>query len=95
MMFASGLFKNRWRANSEMNNSVSLEMMNEVINATDVPLFYKCPFGGFASLRPGVCPKCEEVLTPVGQSASRIIEGDSSQAHWLFNRESNCVTDIT
>lgn len=27
--------------------------------------FYKCPIGGFASLRPGICPKCHESLTPV------------------------------
>ena len=28
-------------------------------------LFYKCPNGGFASLRPGICPKCHEPLRPV------------------------------
>ncbi len=28
-------------------------------------IFYKCPVGGFASLRPGYCPKCHESLTPV------------------------------
>lgn len=28
-------------------------------------LFYKCPVGGFASLLPGVCPKCDERLVAV------------------------------
>ncbi|MBA3438647.1 MAG: hypothetical protein H0T92_02095 [Pyrinomonadaceae bacterium] len=28
-------------------------------------IFFKCPTGGFASLRPGVCPKCREPLAPV------------------------------
>lgn len=28
-------------------------------------IFYKCPIGGFASLRPGRCPKCRESLTPI------------------------------
>ncbi len=28
-------------------------------------LFYKCPIGGFASLRPGICSKCHESLTPI------------------------------
>ena len=27
--------------------------------------FYKCPIGGFVSLRSGICPKCHEFLTPV------------------------------
>lgn len=25
-------------------------------------LFYKCPVGGYVSLRPGACPKCREPL---------------------------------
>lgn len=29
------------------------------------PLFFKCPMGGYASLRPGLCPKCKELLVPV------------------------------
>lgn len=28
-------------------------------------LYYQCPIGGFASLRPGTCPKCHESLTLV------------------------------
>ena len=28
-------------------------------------VYYKCPVGGFASLRFGRCPKCGEILKPV------------------------------
>ena len=28
-------------------------------------LYYQCPNGGFASLCPGICPKCHESLSPV------------------------------
>ena len=33
--------------------------------------FFKCPMGGYASLRPGLCPKCDEVLVPVTTINSR------------------------
>jgi len=32
-------------------------------NASQSGAFYKCPVGGYASLRPGHCPKCHERLT--------------------------------
>lgn len=32
-------------------------------------VFFKCPIGGFASLSPGLCPKCYEPLTPVAATA--------------------------
>ena len=37
------------------------------INTTK-ELFFKCPVGGFASLRPGICPKCKELLIAVGDT---------------------------
>ena len=33
-------------------------------------VFFKCPVGGFASLNPGLCPKCQEVLQPITGSTS-------------------------
>ena len=32
---------------------------------SNADLFYKCPVGGFASLNPGICPKCNERLVAV------------------------------
>ncbi len=40
-------------------------------------VFFKCPIGGFASLRPGRCPKCLAPLTPVAGDAMR---GESQNA---------------
>ena len=34
-------------------------------------LFFKCPVGGFASLNPGICPKCNEELVGVYVSNSK------------------------
>ena len=28
-------------------------------------LFFQCPMGGYASLHPGFCPKCNESMVPV------------------------------
>ncbi|MEJ7577673.1 MAG: hypothetical protein WKF74_11790 [Pyrinomonadaceae bacterium] len=28
-------------------------------------IFFKCPVGGYASITPGICPKCCEHLVPV------------------------------
>jgi hypothetical protein len=28
-------------------------------------LFFQCPMGGYASLHPGLCPKCNEPMVPV------------------------------
>ncbi len=39
-------------------------------SARQMSVFFKCPVGGFASLRPGLCPKCQEVLQPVTEPAS-------------------------
>lgn len=46
-------------------------------------LFFKCPIGGFASLSPGVCPKCSEQLVAVsavnGSTDARIAVGDGNE----------------
>lgn len=42
---------------SELMPAVDLESSND--------LFFECPLGGYASLRPGLCPKCSESLVPV------------------------------
>ena len=39
-------------------------------SAREGDIFFKCPNGGFASLRPGICPKCNELLTAVKSSGS-------------------------
>lgn len=36
--------------------------------------FFKCPTGGFASLLPGVCPKCREPLIRVAGANSSLNE---------------------
>ena len=33
--------------------------------------FFKCPMGGYASIRPGFCPKCDEPLVLVAPIDSR------------------------
>ena len=35
------------------------------VSGPEKGLLYKCPIGGFASLRAGTCPKCRESLTLV------------------------------
>jgi hypothetical protein len=45
-----------------MSSAIQKEAMEFL---PEMVLFYKCPNGGFASLRPGTCPKCHERLTPV------------------------------
>ncbi len=37
-------------------------------------LLYKCPVGGFASLAPGRCPKCNEQLAAFSSSDDAEIE---------------------
>lgn len=41
-----------------------MEQAAQIKTASDTNggIFYKCPLGGFASLRPGYCPKCRELL---------------------------------
>lgn len=41
-------------------------------------LFYKCPVGGFASLAPGRCPKCDEQLSAF--SSSEVVEDEDEGA---------------
>ncbi|GEM_PF-6224122 len=45
-------------------------------------LFYRCPVGGFASLSPGICPKCSERLVVVsavnGSDDARLAFGDGN-----------------
>ncbi len=43
-------------------------------------VFFKCPVGGFASLRPGVCPKCGELLMIVGASPASTDGSDDDRA---------------
>jgi len=45
-----------------MSNTTPVE---KAIKTREVVIFYKCPVGGYASLRPGLCPKCREPLTPL------------------------------
>ncbi len=42
--------------------------------------FFNCPVGGFASLRPGICPKCGELLTIVGASPASMDSCDEGHA---------------
>lgn len=37
-------------------------------------LFFKCPIGGFASLNPGICPKCNAQLIAVSVRDSSAVE---------------------
>lgn len=37
----------------------------EIKSALYASVFFKCPVGGFASLRLGSCPKCGESLVPI------------------------------
>lgn len=48
------------------------QAMPKIDTDSSADLFYKCPVGGFASLSPGVCPKCKESLVAVssGQSSA-------------------------
>lgn len=39
--------------------------------------FFKCPMGGYASLRPGLCPKCNEPLVAIAPLDSRLDEQPS------------------
>jgi len=41
-------------------------------------LFYKCPVGGFASLVPGRCPKCDEQLSAFSSSEDAEIEDEGA-----------------
>ncbi len=44
-----------------MRNAAAVEI-EAVADAHKGKVFFKCPVGGFASLRPGNCPKCGEPL---------------------------------
>lgn len=41
------------------------QAMPEIDIDSSAALFYKCPVGGFASLSPGICPKCNARLVAV------------------------------
>ncbi len=49
-------------------------------DARQETIFFKCPVGGFASLRPGICPKCGELLMIVGASLASTDGGDENHA---------------
>ena len=50
-----------------MNRQSTLEATTP---GREVFIFFKCPVGGFASLQPRLCPKCNEPLEPVKASAA-------------------------
>ncbi|MBA3320957.1 MAG: hypothetical protein H0T45_05860 [Pyrinomonadaceae bacterium] len=50
-----------------MRKAATIEVV-KVANAREGKVFFKCPVGGFASLRPGICLKCGELLMIVGAS---------------------------
>lgn len=50
-----------------MSDIATLEV-KAVADAREERVFFKCPVGGFASLSPGICPKCGELLMIVGAS---------------------------
>ncbi len=50
-----------------MRNAAAVEI-EAVADAREGKVFFKCPVGGFASLSPGICPKCGELLMIVGAS---------------------------
>ncbi|MBA2341792.1 MAG: hypothetical protein H0V88_15490 [Pyrinomonadaceae bacterium] len=52
-----------------MREAAQIETENVRSSSGGGGVFYKCPIGGFASLRPGNCPKCNESLTPVSTSS--------------------------
>lgn len=39
-----------------------LDLSEQMASTKREALFYKCPVGGYVSLRPGACPKCCEPL---------------------------------
>ena len=50
---------------NDMNKAKSDDFSKQAMYATNGSrevLFYKCPVGGFVSLRPGACPKCRQPL---------------------------------
>lgn len=55
-------------------------------------VFYKCPVGGFASLRPGTCPKCHEVLVFVDESAASKAESEKVRVSSVLLRLARSVT---
>jgi len=67
-----------------MLRTMTIEMRRP---AREDDIFFKCPNGGFASLRPGICPKCHESLTVVKSrdsahesSERRTVVSESDQA---------------
>lgn len=46
------------------------QTMPEIGIDSSKDLFFKCPIGGFASLSPGICPKCNEQLVVVSVTDS-------------------------
>ncbi len=48
-------------------------------------LFYKCPVGGFASLAPGRCPKCNEQLSAFPSSEDAEIEDEDAVKNDLLS----------
>jgi hypothetical protein len=56
-------------------------------------LFYKCPVGGFVSLRPGSCPKCLELLTPVIVRVDADVHSGNSSGVEHMRRANACLPD--
>ncbi len=61
-----------------MREAAQIETEN-VRSSSGGGVFYKCPIGGFASLRPGYCPKCHESLTPVSTSSASATSREESR----------------
>ncbi len=53
---------------SNYMSDMAIYGIETMADARQETIFFKCPVGGFASLRPGICPKCGEFLMIVGAS---------------------------
>ncbi len=53
-------------------------------------IFFKCPVGGYASITPGICPKCCEHLVPV-TSASLDERRPAPQMSGVFTVEAEVI----
>ncbi len=66
-MIAQVRSSNKNLLSNYMSNTTKYEIKT-VKDAREETIFFKCPIGGYASLGPGICPKCGEFLMTVGAS---------------------------
>lgn len=71
-----------------MNSTATYEVERMAI-AGEEKFFFKCPAGGFASLRPGVCPKCGELLMTVSASPASMDDGTEGRVPDIFQTSAN------